>query len=63
MIYYRVKPEKDNVRRAVSRKMGSIYRNGMAQALRDTYTHTEPVNISPKETYWFFGVRFQNKEG
>ena len=51
-----------NVRRAVSRKMGSIYRNGMAQALRDTYTHTGPVNISPKETYWFFGARFQNKE-
>ena len=21
---------------------------------RDTYTHTGPVNISPKETYWFF---------
>ena len=20
------------------------------------------VNISPKETYWFFGARFQNKE-
>ena len=41
--------------------MGSIYRNRMAQALRDTYTHTEPVNVKPKETYWFFGAKEETK--
>lgn len=46
MIYYRVKPEKYNVPK---RKKG-------------TEGITEPVNIKPKETYWFFGARFQDKE-
>ena len=45
MIYYRVKPEKDNVPK---RKKGSFAQDGI---------------YIGKETYWFFGARFQNKEG
>ena len=72
---YRVKPEKDNVPK---RKKGSLAQDGIyignelyteTEWCKHCATHihtegiTEPVNISPKETYWLFGARFQNKEG
>ena len=74
MIYYRVKPEKDNVPK---RKKGSFAQDGIyignelyteTEWRKHCATHihtegiTEPVNVSPKETYWFFGARFQDKE-
>ena len=74
MIYYRVKPEKDNVPKC---KKGSLAQDGIyignelyteTEWRKHCATHihtegiTEPVNISPKETYWFFGARFQDKE-
>ena len=66
MIYYRVKPEKDNVPK---RKKGSFAQDGIyipsrngASIARHIYTHRTRKH-KPKETYWCFGARFQNKEG
>ena len=63
MLYYRVKPEKDNVPK---RKKDSLIQDGIYIGCA-THIHTagitEPVNINPKETYWFFGARFANEGG
>ena len=74
MLYYRVKPEKDNVPK---RKKGSLAQDGIYIG-NELYTVKEweklvlkyrvseavcdIVNIKPKETYWFFGARFANQE-
>lgn len=75
MKYYRIKPEYDNARllnRAKRTFDGILIGNELyteTEWRKHCATHihtegiTEPVNISPKETYWFFGARFQNKEG
>lgn len=75
MLYYRVKPEKDNVPK---RKKGSLAQDGIyignelyteTEWRKHCATHiytegiTEPVNVNPKETYWFFGARFANEGG
>lgn len=69
MIYYRVKPEKDNVPK---RKKGSFAQDGIYIG-NELYTVKEweklvlkyrvseavcdIVNVKPKETYWFFGAK------
>ena len=75
MKYYRIKTEYDNARLLNRAQrtfdgilIGSelytvkewerlVLKYRVSEAVRDI------VNISSKETYWFFGARFQNKEG
>ena len=75
MKYYRIKPEYDNIRllnRAKRTFDGILISNELYtvkewEKLVLKYRVSEAVcdivNISPKETYWCFGARFQNKEG
>lgn len=88
MIYYRVKPEFDNV--IVSKKFDILVANELytvkelrklekMYANKGNYTKTEkelegkarvkfylmfePVEISKRRIYWFFGARFEAKAG
>ena len=75
MKYYRIKPEYDNARLKKKKKRAfdgilisnELYTVKAWERLVLKYRVSEAVcdivNISPKETYWFFGARFQNKEG
>lgn len=74
MKYYRIKPEYDNTRllnRAKRTFDGILIGNELYTVkeweklvlkYRVSKAVCDIVNISPKETYWFFGARFQDKE-
>ena len=71
MKYYRIKPEYDNTRLLKRTFDGILIGNELYtvkawERLVLKYRVSEAVcdivNISPKETYWLFGARFQNKE-
>ena len=71
MKYYRIKPEYDNTR-LLKRAFDGILISNELYTVKEweklvlKYRVSEAVcdivNISPKETYWLFGARFQNKE-
>lgn len=71
MKYYRIKPEYDNAR-LLKRTFDGILISNELYTVKEweklvlKYRVSEAVcdivNISPKETYWLFGARFQNKE-
>lgn len=72
--YYRIKPEYDNARllnRAKRTFDGILIGNELYtvkewEKLVLKYRVSEAVcdivNVKPKETYWFFGARFQDRE-
>ena len=71
MKYYRIKPEYDNARLLKRAFDGILISNELYTVkeweklvlkYRVSEAVCEPVNVKPKETYWFFGARFQNKE-
>ena len=72
MKYYRIKSEYDNAR-LLKRTFDGILISNELYTVKEwerlvlKYRVSEAVcdivNISPKETYWLFGARFQNKEG
>ena len=74
MKYYRVKPEYDNARLLIRAEIsfdGILIGNELYTVkewerlvLKDRVSEAvcDIVNISPKETYWLFVARFQNKE-
>lgn len=67
MLYYRVKPQYDNCYKNPKIHDGSIY------VAKELYTEKEvqkqnlnrnflePVEISKKKIYWFFGARFEQE--
>ena len=71
MLYYRVKPEYDNVRRVGFCRNGRQYTDGIWIG-NELYTPKEiekypggksmcePVKISKKQIYFCFGARFEN---
>ena len=71
MKYYRIKPEYDNAH-LLKRTFDGILIGNELYTVKEwerlvlKYRVSEAVcdivNISPKETYWFFGARFQDKE-
>ena len=74
MLYYRVKPENDNRRRFKVHRGGGLEIDGIWIA-NELYTPKEisrypggvamcdPVNVSKKQVYFFFGARFSNDTG
>ena len=68
MKYYRIKPEYDNAR-LLKRTFDGILIGNELYTVKEwerlvlKYRVSEAVcdivNISPKETYWFFGARFE----
>jgi hypothetical protein len=74
MLYYRVKPENDNKRRYKFHRGGGLEIDGIFVG-NELYTPKEinkypggvllcdPVNVSKKQVYFFFGARFSNKTG
>jgi hypothetical protein len=74
MKYYRVKPENDNRRRFKFHRGGGLEIDGIWIA-NELYTPKEiskypggvlmcePVEISRKKIYWFFGARFSSDPG
>lgn len=66
MLYYKVKPSSDQVR--TNGKKGFLIANELItenESKRKYFSgvniaaHCEQVNVKPKETYFFFGARFQ----
>jgi hypothetical protein len=74
MLYYKVKPENDNKRRYKFHRGGGLEIDGIFVG-NELYTPKEinkypggvllcdPVNVSKKQVYFFFGARFSNQTG
>jgi hypothetical protein len=76
MKYYRVKPEYDNLRKYNGKKVlfdgiwiaSELYTQKELEKLTKAgftvlYKYFDPVEISKKQTYFFFGARFSNDTG
>lgn len=73
MTYYKVKESSDQIRHTIRSKKGTIlvanelYSSKVISTARKEGrineqfidTHFTIINISPKDTYWFFGARFE----
>ena len=74
MLYYRVKPENDNKNRYKFRRGGGLEIDGIFVE-NELYTPKEiskylggvsmcdPVHVSKKQVWFFFGARFSNETG
>lgn len=72
MLYYKVKPQSDQTRTSFRRKFDILIANEIytdrfiekqikAGKINEIFVnrHFTKENINPKNTYWFFGARFQ----
>lgn len=76
MLYYRVKPESDQTKPSILGKNTILIQNEIYTAAQvdkaiksglvsESFVekHLTPVNVSPKNTYYFFGARFEVGKG
>ena len=65
MLYYQVLPKFDNYNKKPRIADGCIYIANELYTLKEiekqnlNKNYMIPVNVSPKNIYWFFGARFQ----